>query len=64
VLIKCSQKQNLEVTLFDHQDFYGNSPMHVACMAGKADCLRILIKNGGDVTQENKEGFTPQEISQ
>jgi len=38
--------------------------MHYACMGGKDQCLRVLIRNGGDITVDNKEGFSPREISQ
>ena len=37
--------------------------MHIACMASKQECVRILILNGGNIKIENKEGFSPADIS-
>lgn len=37
--------------------------MHYSCMAGRPECLKVLIRLGIDFTVDNKEGFSPKEIS-
>ena len=37
--------------------------VHVACIHGHIECLRILIDAGGDITIKNRNGETPAHIS-
>ena len=37
-------------------DADGITPLHVAAQWGKADCLALLLQNGGDVSLSDREG--------
>jgi len=36
-------QEEMNLKLYDQQDSFGNTPMHMACMAGKVECLKLLI---------------------
>lgn len=57
-------QEEMNLKLYDQQDSFGNTPMHMACMAGKVECLKLLIQQGASIQIDNNEGFTPSEISQ
>jgi hypothetical protein len=37
----------------------GDTPLHVACLHGKVDCLNELFKLGAEVDMQNNKGMTP-----
>ena len=62
----------LSPTIFDRADQMGNNPEHYASMEGNVQCLRFLIKKGGNIDyvpififfyhKVNNEGFKPKEL--
>ena len=42
------------------KDMYGDTPLHIATMAGmKTSILEKLVKSGADINERNKKGVTP-----
>ena len=39
----------------------GNSPLHIACMHGRINVVKVLLSHGADPTIINNEGKTPAE---
>jgi ankyrin repeat protein len=37
------------------KDFYGDSPVHVACWKGQFDCVGFLLQNGGHLCLNNRK---------
>ena len=37
----------------------GGTPLHLACMAGQADVVRMLVDRGADREAREEDGFTP-----
>ena len=48
---------------FDKSDLYGNTPLHLASMLGRDSCVKMLIREGSDIDQPNREGFRPRELT-
>jgi ankyrin repeat protein len=42
---------------------YGDTPLHLAALAGHLDVVRVLIDNKADVNAKNKEGYTPLHLA-
>ena len=35
------------------------TPLHIACQAGRLECVKLLVENGANVTAADKSGATP-----
>lgn len=43
----------------NEEDEYGETPLHLACMAGHPNCVKLLLHNGAQVDCQNSNGTTP-----
>jgi ankyrin repeat protein len=50
-------------SITNNRDKHGYTPLHVAAMAGNADCVRILLDAGADVQARDANGQTPIECT-
>ena len=48
---------NTEARLLRENGYY--TALQVACMHGREECVRLLIKHGADINAQNKDGWTP-----
>lgn len=46
----------------NHQDDFGETPMHVALNAEQTDIVELLARNGGDFSIKNCDGETPGDL--
>lgn len=37
----------------------GNTPLHIASLAGQEEVVKILIRNGANANVQSQNGFTP-----
>lgn len=37
----------------------GNTPLHLAVMLGREDCLQVLLDHGAKIAVKNSQGWTP-----
>ena len=42
---------------------YGNTPLHTACISNNAKMVTLLLDNGADITIENKDHDTAEEVT-
>lgn len=47
----------------NHQDFQGNTPLHLCAMGGHLDCGLLLLRANGDATLRNKQGKTAPDFA-
>jgi len=47
----------------DDKDNHGNTPLHLALMLGRRNCIVTLINNGCDIITRNNYGWNPLEES-
>lgn len=48
----------------DYRDFFGNTPLHLASLAGHNRIVQYLLDKGADMNLENDELFKPRELTQ
>lgn len=60
--IKERSLENMKI-FYDCADSFGNTPLHLATMAGNEEGVRMLLKSGCSRDNKNKEGFAPQELT-
>ena len=46
----------------DAKDAHGSTPMHVACLFGRADVAEILLDAGASLELKNNEGATSEQL--
>jgi ankyrin repeat protein len=44
-------------------DSGGQTPLHLAAIAGQAQSCRILMANGADLSAQTYQGYTPLEVA-
>ncbi|EDR26315.1 ankyrin repeat-containing protein, putative [Entamoeba dispar SAW760] len=50
---------NLQPSLLNVQNSYGETPLHLACLCGIIDNVELLLKNGAHTDIETRNGKTP-----
>lgn len=55
--------EHLNDLKINHRDIYGNSALHLACEEDRQDEAVLLVKNGADLTLQNKDRQTPLDLS-
>jgi Ankyrin repeats (many copies) len=43
----------------DCRDPHGNTPLHLAVMLGRMECVQLLLVHGAPVKVKNKAGWSP-----
>lgn len=63
---KADESGNIELkfNLIDQVDKNGNTPLHRAAGQGDIKTVKFLINAGANLSIENKDGITPQDIAQ
>uniref|UniRef100_A0A8C3A7K4 Uncharacterized protein n=1 Tax=Cyclopterus lumpus TaxID=8103 RepID=A0A8C3A7K4_CYCLU len=53
-----------EQTDLESLDPRGRTPLHLAVTLGHLDCARVLLQRGADVSKENRNGWTGDELTE
>lgn len=51
------------LSIINEKDRDGNTPLHLACMKGHLEAVKILVSQGSDLSITNKDNLTPLDLA-